>query len=309
MKSSVIIEKVSYPNRNLKVVANLFKPVEFDETKKYPAIVVGHPVNGVKEQTSGSYAKKLAEQGFVTVAFDASYQGESSGEPHELEDPAVRVEDFRCTVDFLSTLSYVDVDNIGVLGICGSGGYALNVGVTEHRFKAIAGVSAVDLGQYFRDGLPIKRNTEEMVKQTLDAVGKQRTIEANGGPIKYISYFANTADELSDDDYPFLREAYEYYKTPRGQHPNSLNKVVFTSLDKVFAFTAFTNLSLISPRPVLVVAGSVADTLCFSQQAYEMLKEPKELHIIEGASHVDLYDRYVDQVSIKLTEFFNKNLK
>lgn len=146
------MKKVSFPNRNISIAGNVYLPDAFDPSQKYPAIIVGHPAGGVKEQTAGLYAKKLAEKGFVTLAFDASYQGESGGEPRGLEDPAVRVEDFRCAADFLSALPYVDSSKIGAMGICGGGGFAISAAITDHRIRAVAGLSAVDLGRLRRRG-------------------------------------------------------------------------------------------------------------------------------------------------------------
>lgn len=147
----VVMKCITFPNRNITVAGNLYLPAGFNAMKKYPAVIVGHPAGGVKEQTAGLYARNLAQAGFVTLAFDASYQGESGGEPRGLEDPAVRTEDFRCAADYLSSLPYVG--NIGAMGICGGGGFAIAAAITDHRIKAVAGVSAVDLGQLRRDGL------------------------------------------------------------------------------------------------------------------------------------------------------------
>lgn len=177
------MKKVNFPNRNINIATNLYLPGDFDPSRKYPAIIVRHPAGGVKEQTAGLYAKKLAEKGFAALAFDASYQGESGGEPRGLEDPAVRAEDFRCAADFLSTLPYIDVSGIGAMGICGGGGFAVSAAATDHRIRAVAGVSAVDLGRLLREGL--NGVLAPSLQERLDAAARQRIKEANGGGIKY----------------------------------------------------------------------------------------------------------------------------
>ena len=187
-------EKVSFMKMGLKIAGLVFKPENFDENKKYPAIVVTHPGDGVKEQVTGLYAKRLAQKGFVTLAYDAAYQGESGGEPHYLENPASRVEDVRSSVDYLTTLPFIDKDNIGVLGICAGGGYAFNAAETEMRIKAVATVSAFDLGRARRQGLGDSMTVEQQ-HQKLKEAAEQRTKEANGEPVKYSGYVPNSPEE------------------------------------------------------------------------------------------------------------------
>lgn len=302
------MKKVTFPNRGIEIAGNVYLPEDFDASKKYPAIIVGHPAGGVKEQTAGLYAKKLAEKGFLTLAFDASYQGESDGNPRGLEDPAIRVEDFRCAADFLATQPYVDSSKIGAMGICGGGGFAISAAITDHRIKAVAGLSAVDLGRLRREGL--NGTLAASIQARLDAVAEQRIKEVNGGEIKYVPYVPNSLDEIPEGAPEMYREGYEYYRTERAAHPNSTNKYVFTSLDKLIAFTAFDNLELLAPRPLLMIAGSRADSLYFSKEAVETAKPPKELFIIDGASHIDMYDKpeYVKQAVTKLADFFGEHL-
>ena len=309
----VQVEKVFFPNRivpksDVNIAGNLFLPPGFDKNKKYPAIIVGHPAGGVKEQTAGLYARKLAEQGFITLAFDASYQGESGGEPRFLEDPFIRIQDFSAATDFLSLYPAVDADRIGVLGICAGGGFAIKAAQTEHRLKAVATVSMVDLGQLRREGLG--GVLKPKMQQRLDEVGKQRTREANGEPIKYVNYVFNSPEEIPANATGMYKEGYEYYRTPRGQHPNSQNKYVFTCLDKLMNFTALDHVEMISPRPLLLIIGSNADSRYFSDDAYKQAEEPKELFEVQGASHIDMYDKpqYVQPAIQKLTDFFDKNL-
>jgi carboxymethylenebutenolidase len=307
-ENGVKVQKVMYPNREVMVVANIYTPAEFDAAKKYPAVVVGHPAGGVKEQVAGLYAQKLAEQGFVTIAFDASYQGESGGLPRGLEDPAVRVEDFRCTVDYLCTLPYIDQERIGAMGICGGGGFAVAAAITEHRIKAVAGVSAVDLGRLRREGLG--GSLTPQIQQRLTAAAKQRTVEANGGEVQYANYVPNSLDDIPAGAPTMYREGYEYYRTKLAMHPRSTNKYTLTSLDKLMAFDAFKHIELLAPRPLLMIAGSEAESLYFSQDAIDQAKGEKELYVIPGASHMGLYYKpeYVKLVGEKLTEFFKANL-
>lgn len=300
---------VSFKNNAKTLAGHLYLPDNIDENKKHPAVVVIHPVGGVKEQTAGLYALKLSEHGFITLAFDASHQGESEGEPRYLEDPASRVEDIRCAVDYLSNHSLVDESRIGALGICGSGGYVVNAAQTEYRIKAVAGLSSVDLGGLFRDGFQGVTTLEER-QIMLEEVAKQRTKEAGGEPIRLIPIVPDSQDELNDDTPTLYREAYEYYRTPRAQHPNSSNRMVFTSIDRIMAYSSYDQVDTISPRPLLLIAGSEADSLYFSEEAFKKAKEPKELFTIPGATHIDMYDKseYVNPATQKLVDFFSKNL-
>lgn len=304
-------EKVFYLKQcdNIKIAAEIYVPKEFDKNKEYPAIIVVHPAGGVKEQTAGLYAQKLAEKGFVTLAYDAAYQGESGGEPRYVEDPASRVEDVRSAVDYLTTLPFVDKDNIGVLGICAGGGYAFNAAETEMRIKAVATVSAFDLGRARRQGLG-DSIPEDQQKQKLQTVADQRTREVNGKAYKYVEYVPDSKREIPANASAMYKEGYEYYKTSRGAHPRAVNKYLFTSLDKQMAFTAFDRPESISPRAVLFIVGGNAETAYFSKEAYDKAKDPKEYFVIPNASHVALYDQteYVAPAVEKLAEFYSKYL-
>lgn len=303
----VTVKKVAFPNGTITIVGNLFLPANFDVKKKYGAIVVVHPFGGVKEQTSGLYAQRLAEQGFIALAYDASHYGESGGEPRLKEVPATRVEDVRSAVDYLSNHPQVDENRIGALGICTGGAYAINAAQTDLRIKAVAGVSVFDLGRARREGVGGTISHEERVKR-LEEIGKQRTREARGEPVRMTNVVPDTPDAFTENTPKLYREGYEYYRTSRAQHPNSPNRYIFTSLGLQMAFFPFEQIETISPRPLLLVAGSEADTLYFSQDAYDKAKEPKELFRIPGASHIDLYDRpqYVTPIVTKLKDFYNK---
>ena len=304
-------EKVFYLKQcdNIKIAAEIYVPKEFDKNKEYPAIIVVHPAGGVKEQTAGLYAQKLAEKGFVTLAYDAAYQGESGGEPRYVEDPASRVEDVRSAVDYLTTLPFVDKDNIGVLGICAGGGYAFNAAETEMRIKDVATVSALDIARARRQGVG-DSIPEDQQKQKLQTVADQRTREVNGKAYKYVEYVPDSKREIPVNASAMYKEGYEYYKTSRGAHPRAVNKYLFTSLDKQMAFTAFDRPESISPRAVLFIVGGNAETAYFSKEAYDKAKAPKEYFVIPNASHVALYDQteYVAPAVEKLAEFYSKYL-
>lgn len=298
-------KSVTFKNGHLNMAGHLYLPKGFDENKKYPAVVSVHPGGGVKEQTAGLYAQKLSDKGFVMLAFDASCQGESEGEPRLLEDPYARVEDVRCAVDYLTTLPYVDQEKIGALGICAGGGYAVSAAQTERRIKAVATVSAVDIGAMFRGEVSV-----ETQLQTLEAVAKQRTAEANGTEMNQITWAPDALEEINEDTPVLLREAYDYYRTPRVQHPNSTNRFQFTSMDKLMSFSASSQISTYLTQTMLLIVGTEADTRAYSEQFYALSNGPKELFWVEGATHIAMYDipEYVGQAVTKLTEFFGGNL-
>ncbi|WP_406223700.1 alpha/beta hydrolase [Streptomyces canus] len=300
-----MVETVSFRNKEVEIAGHLHLPENFSEDKKYPALVGIHPAGGVKEQTIGHYAKRLAEHGFVTVVYDSSYQGASGGEPRLLEDPTTRVEDARCAADFLTALPFVDSDRMGVFGICAGGGYAISVAQTERRFKAVATVSAAPMGEGSRGFLGHLSPVAEQIG-TLEMVAQQRTAEAGGAQPLYAPFVPETLEEINESTPDLLREGYDYYRTPRGQHPYSKGRFLLTSMDKMFAFSAFDQIPELLTQPLLLIAGSKADTKVFSDQAYELSKGPKELFVVDGATHIALYDvpEYVDQAIPKMAEFF-----
>lgn len=300
-----MIKTVSFKNKAVEIAAHLHLPDDFSEGTTYPALVGIHPAGGVKEQTIGAYAERLAAQGFVTVVFDASYQGESGGEPRLLEDPTARVEDARCAADFLTTLPFVDAERLGVFGICAGGGYAINVAQTEHRFKAVATVSAAPMGEGSRNFLGQPAPTAEHIA-ALEMVGKQRTAEAGGAEPAYVPFVPETLDEITDETPDLLREGYDYYRTPRGAHPRSKGRFLLSGMDRMYAFSAFDQIPDLLTQPMLVIAGSKADTKVFSDQAYELSNGPKELFVVDGATHIAMYDvpEYMDQAITKMVDFF-----
>lgn len=296
------MKKVNFKSNNLNVVANMYFPENFDENNQYPAIVVNHPAGGVKEQTAGLYAERLATLGYVTMAYDASYQGESEGQPHNLENPSSRVEDVRAAVDYFNTLDFIDDSRIGALGICAGGGYTIKAAQTEKRIKAVVGISAADIGQNFRKGWTGNQD-EKDINPLLEQVAEQRKAEANGAPQKLVGFVPEEPTEDMDQE---TKDGWEYYRTPRAQHERSINQFPFISFDRIIEFTAFDLVDKLLTQPVLFIAGSEAGTLWQSENAYERALEPKDIHIVEGANHFDMYDKepFVTEAVEKMNSFY-----
>lgn len=296
--------KVTYMNRlGIKLVADLYTPKGLDLSRKHPALIVGHPLSSVKEQASGLYAQALAERGFVTLAHDASYNGESGGQPHAICSPEAFVEDFSAGVDYLGTQVFVDRHRIGVIGVCASGGFSLSAAQIDSRIKAVATVTMYDVGGERRDGL-LHSMDEKGRKAMLDRVAEQRWKEFAGDPIEPFNVLPEV---LPADAHPILREFYEYYLTPLGYHPRQAY-ISLTSNAPLMQFRPSEHVDWISPRPVLIVAGEHAHSRYFSEEAFANAAEPKEFFLVPGAGHVDLYHR-VDLIPWdKLDSFFNHHL-
>jgi len=296
---------VQFPNRTISMSGNLHLPEDFNPSSQYPAVVVIHPAGGVKEQTAGSYASHLAEHGFVALAFDASYQGESGGEPRYLDEPMNRVGDIFSAVDYLTTLEFVDPTRIGILGICAGGGYAVKAATLDRRIKAVATASAVNVGNATRKGWD-GQSPASALKDMLEAISTQRTAEAGGAAPAYSPYVPNLGDTTAARD---LREAADYYLTLRGQHPNAQNKMLLTSLTSWAAFDAFNLVDPLLTQPVMIVAGSEADSLWHSDELYAKAQGKKELFIVSGLAHMDLYDGTGLSTAVeKIAPFFHANL-
>jgi fermentation-respiration switch protein FrsA (DUF1100 family) len=303
------MSRVEFLSRGITVVGNLYLPAKTSPDRKHAAIVVGHPMGGVKEQTAGLHARLLAEAGFITLAFDAAYQGESGGEPRGLEDPYQRVEDVKSAVTYLSTLPEVDPERIGALGICASGGYVPFAAQTDVRIKAVATVSAACAGTLWREGM---RGTAAVMDratlhQTLEASVKARLAEAKGEQPLVQPLVPDRPEDIPHNTTTLFREGTDYYRTPRAQHPRSTNRYATRSVDLMVNHSSYTFNDLISPRPLLMIAGSDADTRYFSEEGIERAKEPKELFIIEGKTHIALYDD-VSESMPKLIDFMTKSL-
>ena len=302
-------QKVTFHNRFLiDMVGDLYFPANYSPAKKYAAIIVGHPFGGVKEQTSGLHARKLAEIGYVTLAFDASYYGESGGYPRRMESPEVRVDDFSAAVDFLTNHPAVEADKIGVIGICGGGCYSVSATQIDHRIKALATISMYDMGRARRQGIGDTQTYQQRMS-ILDEIGRQRTAEYDGAARKDIRALPEKVDENTPK---FAIDFLDYYDNPeRGQHPNSTGYYSYTSLAPMMNFFPFTQIETISPRPLLFIVGENAVSKYFSEDAYEKAAEPKELFVVPGATHVDLYDQpeYLKITLPKLDTFFKQYLK
>lgn len=300
-----IMKNIQFKNGPLKMAGNLYFPPGFNAGRKYAAIITVHPGGGVKEQTAGLYAQKLAEQGFVTLAFDASHQGASEGMPRFLDDPMKRVGDIYSAVDYLTTLAYVDANRIGALGVCAGSGATVKAAMSERRIKALATVSAVDVGAANRRGWDGKATKSAQIA-TLEAVAKQRTAEAAGAAPVYVPYVPDVGDKTAPRD---LQEAADYYLTPRGQHPNAPNKMLLTGASYGVLFNGFDQVDTLLTQPLLVIAGSEAGSLWHSQELHARAAGPKELLIIDGATHMDLYDgKGADLAASKLAPFFKNSL-
>lgn len=307
----VNLQKVTFDNQyQMMVAGNLFTPRALNRNAKAPAIIVGHPMGAVKEQSSNLYATKMAEQGFVTLAIDLPFWGESEGRPRNLVSPDIYAEAFSAAVDFLGTQPFVDRARIGAIGICGSGSFVISAAKIDPRMKAIATVSMYDMGAANRNAL--KRSlTVEQRKQIIAAAAEQRYVEFTGGKTEYTS---GTVDRLTDSSSPIEREFYDFYRTPRGeftpkgQSPLLTTHPTLTSNVKFMNFYPFNDIETISPRPMLFITGDQAHSREFSEEAYRLAAEPKELLMVPGAGHVDLYDRVNLIPFDKLRSFFSQHL-
>lgn len=299
-------QNVFFKNRQINVAADLYLSDDLDRDQKHAAIVIAHPGSSCKEQTASIYASKLASQGFVTLAVNASYQGQSGGEPRDIEDPAARMEDIRCAIDCLVTLPYVDSERIGALGICAGGGYVTNVAMTERRIKAVGTAAGANIGRIYRGG------SAEAAISILEQVGRQRTAEAQGAEPLIIPWVTEENRDAQNID---LREAYEYYLTPRGQHPCSTNRLRFTSMANIMAFDSLFMAESLLTQPLEIIVGDNVGAFGSYDTGKELYQraaaKDKELYVIEGASHYDLYDNpeVTDKAVARLTEFYNRTLK
>ncbi len=304
------MNKISINNANgagitLSAIINF--PPNFDASRTYPAIVVAHPGGGVKEQTAGLYAGKLAGQGFVSIAFDASYQGESTGEPRQLENPYVRTEDISAVIDYLTTLPYVDKQRIGAMGICAGGGYTANAAINDRRIKAMATVSAVNIGQMFRNGWDNNIKDADATP-ALQGGSEARTAEANGADIVQIPLAPLRQEDAPNKE---LEEAWEYYHTPRCMYSTAPGYATARSLNQIITYDAYHKAEAFLTQPLLVIAGSVAGSKWMSDDLFaRAASQNKRFHVIDGANHMSLYDvpNYVDEASSELGTFFQANL-
>lgn len=304
----VDLEEVTFKTQyGTSMAANLLVPKDLDRNTKNPAIVVGHPMGAVKEQSANLYATKLAELGFVAVAIDLPFWDSSQG-PHNLVSPDMYTEAFSAAVDFLGTLGFVDRERIGGIGICGSGSFVISAAKIDPRLKAVATVSMYDMGQANRNGLN-KGVTVQQRKRGIAAAAAQRWAEADGGALGYTSGAPHelTGNAIGDEFFDFYRTPRGEF-TPEGQDPQLTTHPTLTSNVKFLNFYPFNDIETISPRPLLFITGDQAHSKEFSEDAYARAAEPKELLWIKDAGHVDLYDRMIVIPFDKLQSFFGQYL-
>lgn len=309
LSDKVTRKAVTFRNRyGITIAADLYLPKN-PSNEPLAALAVSGPFGAVKEQSSGLYAQAMAERGYAALAFDPSYTGESGGAPRNVASPDINTEDFSAAVDFLGLQSLVDRNRIGVIGICGYAGMALNAAAVDKRIKAVATTSMYDMSRVMAKGYFDKLTPEERTR-TLEQLSQQRWADAEKGTP---APSTNTLPEkLQGNEPQFVVDYFNYYKTPRGFHANSINSNgawTATSPVSFMNMPLLTYIKEISPRPVLLIAGEKAHSRYFSEDAYKAAAEPKELLIIPNTSHVDLYDRLDIIPFDKLTVFFNESLK
>ncbi|EPX2827627.1 alpha/beta hydrolase [Klebsiella michiganensis] len=285
----------------MEVTGTLFTPRNMEAGKKYDALIVGHPFAAVRQQAANLYATKMAEAGFVALSFDQSFWGESAGTPRGAVLPDVYAENFSAAVDFLGTRAFVDREKIGVIGICGSGGFAIAATKVDPRIKAIATVSMYDMGEYFRTGLNHER-TVEMRNKDLAIAAEQRYKTAETGQPVY-------GPGQNDPVFIEGKESNDFYQTERGKVASNDRRSTPATYAKFMNFHPFIDIESISPRPILFVVGDAAPSRTYTDTAYKMAAEPKELVEIKGANRIDLYDRTELIPWDKLVSLFNTNLK
>ena len=310
-QGKVNIQTVSYNIGGNKAVANVYTPANFDSNKKYPTIVVAHPNGGVKEQVSGLYAQRLAELGYITIAFDALYQGESEGLPRNIDTPNNRVNDIRAAADFISTFKGADINRLGVLGICGGGGYTIKAVQTDKRFKAVATLSMFDSGLVRRNGF--LDSQIDSIEERLEEASLARQKEALTGEVTYTS---SAPVKLSDEELAKIptdlyREGAIYYGDTHA-HPHSSFAYTTSSLLDLMSFDVINNIELIN-QPLLMLVGDKADTAYMSRRIFENASgtKNKELYELKDSTHIQTYFKQdaVNEAVSKLDEFYKNNLK
>lgn len=309
LSEKVTRQKVTFKNRyGITLTGDLYLPKN-RSTQSLAALAISGPFGAVKEQSSGLYANQMAERGFVALAFDPSYTGESGGEPRNVASPDINTEDFSAAVDYLGLQTSVDRNRIGIIGICGWAGFSLNAAAVDKRIKAVATTSMYDMTRLMAKGYN-DATTLEQRTQALEQLGEQRWKDAEKRTLAPSSN--NLPEKLQGNEPQFVKEYFDYYKTPRGYHPRSINSNGSWTATNPLSFMNMPLLSYIkeiAPRPVLLIAGEKAHSRYFSEDAHKAAIGQKELLIIPNAVHVDLYDK-LDVIPFdKLTSFFTQNLK
>lgn len=291
---------VRYKNRyGNELAGDLYTAKDMDESRNYPALVIGAPYGGVKEQGPGVYANVLAQRGFVVLTFDPSFKGESGGEPRQVSSPEIFSEDFSAGVDYLGSCSFVNREQIGAIGICGSGGFALSAAQMDSRIKAVATASMYDISAMR------SKMTPEQLSQRIDQLSRQRWSDFENGEPEYIPTFPKEPVEFIPEGLdPASREFFSFYGLKRGHHPNARAGHTTTSDLSFLNYQLLNHIAAISPRPVLFVMGENAHSRHYSEDAYAAAAEPKELYIVPEAVHIDLYDDVEKIPFDKLTDFF-----
>lgn len=304
----VNIHPVKYKLNGLDIVANVYTPAGYDPNKKYPAIVLAHPNGGVKEQTTGLYAQRLAERGFITITADAAYQGGSGGAPRSVDKPQYRIEDIHGMADFISGFPGVDTARLGLFGICGGGGYSLAAAKTDKRFKSVATLSMFNSGRVRRNGF--QDSQMDSIQKRLQQASAARAQEAAGGEVLYAGDANLTDPQIDALPFDLYRQGYHYYWRTNA-HPGSTFKYTMSSLMDLMRWDATGEIELIDV-PLLMIAGSDADTLYMTEDAFPKATgtKDKELFKIKGAKHIETYwvPEYVQSALDKLTPFFNRTL-
>jgi uncharacterized protein len=304
----VNIHPVTYKLNGLDIVANVYTPAGYDPSRKYAAIVVAHPNGGVKEQTAGLYAQHLAEQGYITIAMDAAYQGGSGGAPRSVDKPQFRIEDIHGAADFITGFPGVDPARLGLFGICGGGGYSLAAAKADKRFKSVATLSMFNSGRVRRNGF--QDSQLATIQQRLQQASAARAQEAAGGKILYSGDADLTDAQIDALPYDLYRQGYHYYWRTNA-HPGSTFKYTTSSLMDLMRWDAADQIELIDV-PLLMMAGSAADTLYMTEDAFPKATgtKDKEFFKIEGAKHIETYwvPKYVEVAMGKLTPFFGRTL-
>jgi fermentation-respiration switch protein FrsA (DUF1100 family) len=308
LSEKVTREKVTFKNRfGIILSGDLYLPKDRG-ARPSAALVISGPFGAVKEQSSGLYANQMAERGFIALAFDPSYTGESGGEPRHVASPDINTEDFSAAVDYLGLHSSVDRNRIGIIGICGWAGFALNATAIDKRVKAVATTSMYDMSRVMSKGYNDATTLEQRTNM-LEQLGQQRWKDAEKGEVSVGT--RNLPEKLIGNEPQFVKEYFDYYRTPRGFHPRSLNSNSGWTTTNPFSFMStplLTYIKEISPRPLLLIAGEKAHSRYFSEDTYKAAAEPKELVIIPNAVHVDLYDK-IDVIPFeKLAAFFSQHL-